>query len=57
LIKHEFIKRVHLRYREEGIACPITTVYMKGEKDAGLTSKASPEAEAPTRKEASERKP
>lgn len=34
LIKHEFIKRLHKRYNEEGIVIPfpIRTVYMKNEK-------------------------
>jgi small-conductance mechanosensitive channel len=34
LIKHEFVKRLHKRYAEEGIEIPfpIRTVYMKGEQ-------------------------
>jgi small-conductance mechanosensitive channel len=34
LIKHEFVKRLHQRYKEEGIEIPfpIRTVYMKGER-------------------------
>jgi small-conductance mechanosensitive channel len=33
LVRHEFVKRLHRRYREEGIEIPfpIRTVYMKGE--------------------------
>ncbi len=33
LIKHEFLKRLHKRYKEEGIIIPypVTTVYLKGE--------------------------
>lgn len=35
LIKHEFIKRLHKRYKEEGIVIPfpIRTIYMKGMED------------------------
>ncbi|HEX7401001.1 MAG TPA: mechanosensitive ion channel family protein, partial [candidate division Zixibacteria bacterium] len=33
LIKHEFVKRLHQRYQQEGIEIPfpIRTIYMKGE--------------------------
>ena len=35
VIKHEFVKRLHERYNEEGIEIPfpIRTVYMKENKD------------------------
>jgi small-conductance mechanosensitive channel len=35
LIKHEFVKRLHQRYKEEGIEIPfpIRTVYMKGDQE------------------------
>ncbi|HDM33017.1 MAG TPA: mechanosensitive ion channel, partial [Deltaproteobacteria bacterium] len=34
LLKHEFIKRLHKRYNEEGIEIPfpITTIYLKKEQ-------------------------
>jgi small-conductance mechanosensitive channel len=34
LLKHEFVKRLHQRYRQEGIEIPfpIRTVHLKGEK-------------------------
>jgi small-conductance mechanosensitive channel len=37
LIKHEFVKRLHKRYREMGIEIPfpIRTVYMETNKEAG----------------------
>jgi small-conductance mechanosensitive channel len=42
LIKHEFVKRLHRRYRQEGIEIPfpIRTVYTRGDagKDGGLAS-------------------
>jgi small-conductance mechanosensitive channel len=36
LIKHEFVKRLHQRYQQEGIEIPfpIRTIYMKGEADS-----------------------
>jgi small-conductance mechanosensitive channel len=35
LIKHEFVKRLHQRYKEEGIEIPfpIRTIYMKGDQE------------------------
>jgi small-conductance mechanosensitive channel len=37
LLKHEFIKKLHLRYEKEGIQFPFPTriVYLKGESDGG----------------------
>jgi small-conductance mechanosensitive channel len=37
LLKHEFIKKLHVRYAREGITIPfpIRTVYLKGETDGG----------------------